>query len=356
MANSLTISDPSTAPLVQGSLWARWWLPLLNDQRDLPFVTLSATITAVLVPAALLLYWPGVFRWYWGVVYLAANFILFVDRYILMLHNVSHRGLFKQGYRALDKYIPWVLGPLCGETPETYYVHHMGMHHAEGNMPTDLSSTMRYQRDSFLHWLQYFVRFLFCHPALWRYLTAKKRLKLRRRFFWGEGLWLVAVAGLAAVNPGATLFVFVLPVLIVRVLMMAGNWGQHAFVAPEDPSNDYRNSITCINSRYNRRCFNDGYHIGHHLRAHRHWTELPGDFLANRDRYRENDAIVFHSIDFFMVWLYLMRKRHDLLAEKFVELREQPRSKEEIITLLKSRLERHASRRTKPSEGSAIIG
>ena len=35
------------------------------------------------------------------------------------------------------------------------------MHHVENNLPDDLSSTMRYQRDSFLHFLVYFGRFFF---------------------------------------------------------------------------------------------------------------------------------------------------------------------------------------------------
>ena len=35
------------------------------------------------------------------------------------------------------------------------------MHHAEDNMREDLSSTIRFQRDSFLHFLVYFSRFFF---------------------------------------------------------------------------------------------------------------------------------------------------------------------------------------------------
>jgi len=137
--------------------------------------------------------------------------------------------------------------------------------------------------------------------------------------------------------------VFIAPYLTCRFLMMAGNWGQHAFVDPEDPSNDYKSAITCINARYNRRCYNDGYHISHHLAANRHWTEHPTELLDNRAKYVENDAIVFEGIDFFMVWAFLMLKRYDILAKHFVELREKPRSKEEIIALMKRRTQRFAA-------------
>jgi len=79
---------------------------------------------------------------------------------------------------------------------------------------------------------------------------------------------------------------------VSRFGMMAGNFAQHAFVDAAQPENPYRNSLTCINSTYNRRCFNDGYHIGHHVKATRHWTEMPADFIANRERYAQEDAIV----------------------------------------------------------------
>lgn len=95
-------------------------------------------------------------------------------------------------------------------------------------------------------------------------------------------------------------------------MMMAGNWGQHAFINVDHVNNGIANAITCINSGYNRRCFNDGYHIGHHLKANRHWSELPGDFIANRERYAKEGAIVFEGIDFFFVSLLLWLGRWDM--------------------------------------------
>jgi hypothetical protein len=104
--------------------------------------------------------------------------------------------------------------------------------------------------------------------------------------------------------------------------MMAGNWAQHAFVDPASPANNYRNSITCINCSYNRRCFNDGYHIGHHLKSTRHWTEMPEEFARNVRIYEREGALVFSGIDFFGVWLCLMTKRYDVLARRVVSLGE----------------------------------
>jgi fatty acid desaturase len=334
-----TIDDPQFTPKAQRNALERLALRFIRDERDLPFVWLSAQMTLVLIPLAVLLYWPGMFRWWMAPIYWAVLFGFFFDRYILMLHNTSHRPLFKREYGWLKFYIPWVLGPFCGETPETYYIHHITMHHAEGNLPRDLSSTMKYQRDSVLDFLRYFADFFFLSMyKLGAYQLGKKRPRL---FFWmivGEGSFLVLVAVGLWWNAPATLTVFVVPYLLCRFLMMCGNWAQHAFVDANDPGNSYLNSITCINTRYNRRCFNDGYHIGHHLVANRHWTEMPGEFLANRDKYAASGAIVFHGIDFFQVWFFLMTKNYDALARHFVDLAETPRSREEIIALLKSRV------------------
>ncbi len=138
-------------------------------------------------------------------------------------------------------------------------------------------------------------------------------------------------------NWRATLVAFAVPYVAVRFMMMFGNWGQHAFIDPSRPGDSYVNSITCINSTYNARCFNDGYHIGHHLKQNRHWTELPGDFLENIDRYRAEGCVVFDGIDFFVVSLFLVMHRYDWLARHFVRLPGDTRSDAEVIAFLRSR-------------------
>ena len=217
--------------------------------------------------------------------------------FILMLHNTSHRTLFKRPWGWMNKYIPWVLGPFFGESPETYFAHHVGMHHAENNLEDDLSTTLPYRRDSLPHFLAYFFLFFFgALVQLLTYFAKKRRYSLLLRCALGETLFYVAVGGLFFVNWRATLIVFVIPFLITRFAMMAGNWGQHAFVDEAAPANNYRNSITCINTRYNRRCFNDG-----------------------------------------VVWFFLMLKRYDWLAARMVPLGDAQPSVEESIAVLRSR-------------------
>jgi fatty acid desaturase len=340
VSRTLEITDPRHRPELKDTLVGRFAMRLIRDERDIPFIQLILQHTFIQIPIALALFVPGVFRWWMAPLYWALTFGAFFDRFILMLHNTSHRPLFKKELNFLNNYIPWVIGPFNGQTPETYYAHHMGMHHPENNLEPDLSCTMPYQRDSLPHFLHYWGRFfLFGIIELPIYHARHKNPKYIRRLLTGEASFVALCVLLSLyVSWEVTFTVFVVPLLLARWLMMCGNWSQHAFLDKRDPNNPYINSITCINTRYNRRCFNDGYHIGHHERAARHWTDMPEDFEKKREKYRSESAVVFEGIDYFQIWFLLMLKRYDTLAKHFVDLEETPRTKEEIIALLKERV------------------
>jgi fatty acid desaturase len=335
-ASSVHIEDPTVS---KPFLPVEWAARLLNDQRDIVFVDLIIQCAAF-AALGVGLFFTGRYIWYLAPLYWLLGAGVLLDRFILMLHCTSHRPLFKPAFRHLNLIIPWLLGPFFGETPESYFVHHLGMHHREENGFTDASSTMRYRRDRLDHWLRYACRFQVLGLIdLVRYLRRLRSTRLLVRLVRGESAYWLAVGGLAALNIPATLVVFVIPMVAVRLLMMAGNWGQHAFICANHSSNPYRSSLTCINTRYNRRCFNDGYHINHHVEPRRHWTEYPSELQMNLDRYGAEDAIVLSDIDFFGVWLCLMLRRWKALAGKFVRLPGAPsRTDTEVIALLKSRV------------------
>jgi hypothetical protein len=336
----VVLSDPTYQPPATPGVRERIAEGFIHDRRDIPFLGLMALLTITVIPTGLALYLPGPFRWWLGAVHLGL-ILYFIGPFILMLHNTSHRRLFKRPYGWLNAYIPWVIGPFFGESPETYFGHHVGMHHPENNLEDDLSSTMRFQRDSAVDFARYFFEFMtLVFFRLIAYFARKRRKNLMMRVAVGETLFYAVMVALCFVNWRATLFCFVLPFLIARFGMMAGNWAQHAFIDAASPENCYRNSITCINSTYNRRCFNDGYHIGHHLKATRHWTEMPEDFQRNIRSYDAEGALVFTGVDFFLVWAALMLHRYDWLARRVVQIGETPRPHDEIVAILKARTKR----------------
>ena len=60
---------------------------------------------------------------------------------------------------------------------------------------------------------------------------------------------------------------------------------------------------------------------------------------SNREAYAAVDAIVFEGVDFFMVSVLLWTGSWKTLAKRFVRLDGKERSDEEVIAMLKSRVQ-----------------
>jgi fatty acid desaturase len=170
------------------------------------------------------------------------------------------------------------------------------------------------------------------------YLQRRRRTVMARRALFGELAHLTLIAGVCMLDWRFGLMAFAFPTFAVRFMMMTGNWGQHAFINTARKNDGVSNSITCINTGYNKRCFNDGYHVGHHLKANRHWTELPQDFLDTREMYLREGALVFEGLDFFLVSVLLWTGQWRVLAKHFVRLDGKERSDDDVIAMLKSRV------------------
>lgn len=334
-----TTTDPEFVRPARYSRIDRYFLSLIRDERDLPFVYMTIRVTLLLIPLAIALYLPFVPGWLWwamAIAYLYINNITLKGPFGLMLHCTTHRPFFKRPW--MNQYIPWVLAPFFGQSPETYHAHHIGMHHAENNLEPDESSTMPYQRDSGKAFLHYFFTFFFTGIyTLCRYFFDRKRNRLLFRVVRGEFLFLAFCAAMCLVNWPATLVVFILPFLAFRLVAMAGNWVQHAFISQEDPGNHFQNSITCINVKFNHKCWNDGYHISHHIQPTMHWTDHPRYFREHLDDFVRNRAVVFAGLNYLDIFILLLKDRYDKLAEHFVDIGNVFKSDEEVIAFLRSR-------------------
>jgi hypothetical protein len=316
---------------------------IIRDPRDLPFLWWIAAVSVTVVPAAVLLMLYPSFSW-WA----AAAYFLVVIGYcylpvLVMYHHIAHRPLFSQRAAFLKHYLNWVLGPLFGMLPNGYYAHHISMHHAENNQQRDLSSTMRYQRDSLRDFLRYFEDFLVgAYYGLPVYLWRRKRYRLARHVLLGEFGYFGFIAVIACLNWKAALVVYIIPLGVAMIGFCCANWAEHAFIDHSAPHNIYRSAVICLNTRYNRVAFNDGYHIGHHLKPNQHWTEMPQEFLANRETYAREGAIIFRGLNYHWILLFLMTKRYDVLARHCINLGAR-RSEDETIAILRERTAKFAA-------------
>lgn len=337
--NNLT--DPVYCSPEKFTAYDRFWLRFINDKRDLPFIYLLTLIHVLVVPAAIILFTPLLQGWYWWVLaipYFYVSQLYFKGRFGLMFHCICHRKFFKKSYQWAFTYITWIICPLFGHAPEGYFSHHIGMHHIENNLPDDASSTMHYRRDSVRGFLRYFLNFIVSGVVeTIMYLYNRKKKKLYQRLTVGEYVYMAFCIAMCFVNLKATLMVFVVPLFFARLVMMLGNWTQHAFVDPTDPGNLYTSSINCINTNYNKICWNDGYHIIHHLKPGIHYTEMPGEFLKRKDDFAVNKAIVFDGIHYLHIFTYLLTKRYDKLAANLVNINGMFGSTEEAVAMMKER-------------------
>ncbi|KAJ3120714.1 hypothetical protein HK098_004400 [Nowakowskiella sp. JEL0407] len=335
--------DAAIGPITPKNAYEKFVISLLRDSRDLDIINFSLYMTLTVVPSAFLLFYR--FSYIHAIIHLIL-LVPTLEKYVHALHNACHRPIFVKGASLLNLWIPYIIGPFCGQTWNTYYFHHIKMHHVADNGPEDASSTLLYQRDSLIGWLVYFGRFYFMTwYDLGFYFIQKGQYFALLPLLGGEYSLIFGALYLLIMTSQyflPTLFVFVIPFHFVRAGMMQGNWTQHAFLDREDPNGGGRkNSITCISSSYNPRSFNDGYHASHHLNPLRHWLDHPRMFVKQRQQYYEEQAVVFKDLDYPGVWIRLVTGNYKDLAKYWIHLGDGPRpSDEEIIALLKHKTKR----------------
>ncbi|KAF2681213.1 hypothetical protein K458DRAFT_310035 [Lentithecium fluviatile CBS 122367] len=303
--------------------YVRWARSVVRVDTDVVMVTHLLLYLFTSIPSAIYMFYN--FHWWHGPLHSAMQ-LYYMGSYTLMMHQHIHmRGVLNKKYALIDVAFPYITDPLMGHTWNSYYFHHVKHHHVEGNGPNDLSSTVRFQRDDIWDFLQYVGRFyFFCWFDLPRYFirTRKPDLALKAGAF-EIGNYIFLFCMFRFVNARATTFVFLVPLAIMRLGLMIGNWAQHAFVDEVEPDSDFRSSITVIDVASNRYCFNDGYHTSHHLNPLRHWRDHPIAFLAQKQQYSNEHALVFYNIDYLMITFTLLAKNYEHLARCLVPMGEQ---------------------------------
>lgn len=276
-----------------------------------------------------------------GIAYVIFNIKVHARSFILGLHYATHTPIFNRKWGFLNHLNTSVLCNFFGMPLWTYYAHHIAMHHSENNLlPHDVSSTMPYQRDSKLEHFKYMLRYVF---LIWfelpYHLIQQRRQKVAIRCLAGTSIYFTAVYCLYQIQPIATLFVFILPTIILSFALMEGNWKQHIFVDPDDPTNTYRSSFTCINTATNSLNFNDGYHIEHHKNPAMPWHDLPQYFHKQLSQHAEQDSFVFTNISSGQVGTLVLNGQLEQLAEHYLNIGQKTRTKAELIAEFKRRLQ-----------------
>lgn len=167
-----------------------------------------------------------------------------------------------------------------------------------------------------------------------------RRYKLFAECTAAECAYIFTVHSVYTTAPCFCTWVFIVPFIISSFALMFGNWSQHIFINPENPTSNYALAYNCVACVDNLKTFNDGYHIVHHANSQMHWSEMPQKMVDTLDEHAKNDAFVFVGIGFFDVGAAVFLRRYRFLlrhfsrySEKFVNMEE-----EELIDVLKNRL------------------
>jgi hypothetical protein len=374
-----TVSQFWDTPLLRATLpapiqkyvltpYINWAKGVVRFETDVVMVTHLILYFTTIVPSAAFLYYRfsylhGVLHWLMQLFYCGA--------FTLMKHQHIHmNGVLAPKFWLFDNLFPYLLDPMHGHTWNSYFYHHIKHHHVEGNGGEDLSTTMYYDRDSIPDFLTYVGRFVF---FIWLelplYFWRKGQFKYAARCaFWEIGNYVAIYMLYNYVNARATTFVFILPLTVMRLGLMVGNWGQHALVDPADPDSDYLSSITLIDvpvsaassfpsklaltiEKSNRFSYNDGYHTSHHLNPRRHWRDHPVAFLKQKDRYAKENALVFRNVDYIFITVNLLRKNYDYLAKCLIPIGDQVKlTHEERVEMLRRRTRKFPRPSSKKSE------
>jgi len=301
-------------------------LPLLKDKRDEPMLHLMLNIAEFVIPSVTLIYavnfaaMPSWVRHLIGLTHMVMMLVLFLERFMLMMHFSSHRTIFSN--HILNELLVVLYAPFFGVPMAVYKLHHVIMHHIENNHELDASSTEKFQRDSWAHFFRYWLRFVW---GVWielpLYCIQTKRWEWAAKLVGGLASYFAMIVLLAKyVNFTATFYTFMLPYVVGMSALSFGNWCQHIFVNPEDSLNNFGLTYNCIDNGANKRSFNDGYHAIHHLNARLHWSELPTYFVENQEKHIAGGALTFRGVDFFEVGVFTMTKQLNKLAKYYVHL------------------------------------
>lgn len=184
-------------------------------------------------------------------------------------HHHQHVFTFKQP--VLNRLLEIPYGLMTGIIGHGWVLHHVVGHHIHYlDQAKDESrwKTLSGRRMSELEYI--FVTTVTAYP---RCLSVGMKHPKHLRPFLLNGAIILALLGAACYySPLATLFVWVLPMIISLTVTVWATYDHHSGLETDD---HFKASYNIVNKWYNIMTCNLGYHTAHHYRQAVHWSRLP---------------------------------------------------------------------------------
>eukprot|EP01102_Stenamoeba_stenopodia_P017911 TRINITY_DN649_c0_g1_i1.p1 TRINITY_DN649_c0_g1~~TRINITY_DN649_c0_g1_i1.p1 ORF type:complete len:159 (+),score=44.92 TRINITY_DN649_c0_g1_i1:1240-1716(+) len=107
----------------------------------------------------------------------------------------------------------------------------------------------------------------------------------------------------------------------------------HAWVDPEDETNQYVNSMTIIRGKDN--IWNEDYHVVHHTSVGTHWTQVPKHFEDNKAEYAKAKATIFQDTEEGELLYLMLSGKFEKMAEFYVDLDNKMTTKEKYDLIMR---------------------
>lgn len=271
-------------PARENRTWPeRLFLDCLSTRADIVFVRIGLNNTLVMALAVVGIAMPWSFGLQTACLYLGALLSVGYSQEALE-HTDVHRDIFRFSHITPYKkrvllclfrfHCRFSLNILCGRIPMYYRVQHVLIHHVENNGPSDIQSTIMFDRTSFVDFSRFALKVALSHCIpidVYCYFVRKKRLGPLVSLSIGVGVWYLVLAVLAVINLWAALLVMTAR-LLSGVLVANNIFTWHGLIDPQRPNKVRSNSINLLPLRGAPPAI-QGRHIDHHLRPDEHWTD-----------------------------------------------------------------------------------
>lgn len=300
---------------------------MLVDSRDysyIPWVLFLSTFIPSLFAWAAYRHVTYGFEWTTFILYhfwrIGPRFRFFAHAHVLF-HKEGHSkvGIFKGPFRVLNGICQWFIGPFFGQVPMSYAAGHNKIHHRFDNGLDDAHTNLDLDRTKLSSLFVYIPRFAGYWSGLscTGFFLARREWALARMMGLGMCMYHTILFGTMAWNFSFGLAYLVYPYCESILFFSLISYLWHAWVDPENPDNQYVNSVTILNGRDN--IWNEDYHVVHHC-SPCHWSEYPAHYQKNLQSYIDSKATIFQDTEEGEMLYWLLSGRWDDLTNHFVDL------------------------------------
>jgi len=242
----------------------------------------------------------------------------------VMIHKEGHdhKGFFEGPLSIINhRFVSWYCSIFYGAIPNSYSVGHTKIHHRFLNGLEDVHTCYDLDRTKPISFLVYLPRFA-CYwsgiSVAW-YFIKTKDYKHAFDMIIGMTYYVSVICVLGRLlGWDFTIAIIGFPFLESTLFFGAISYLWHCFLDPDQPDNEFINSMTILEGHDN--IFNEDFHVAHHHAQTMHWTDYPKHFEQNKDLFRKNQATIFRDCEEGLLLYWLFSEKFDIMADHWVDL------------------------------------